>query len=48
MKVTSVDVLSCEGGWRILNFVKIQTDEGLTGVCRVQLRAIGADPGRSD
>ena len=31
MKVTSVDVLSCEGGWRILNFVKIQTDAGIIG-----------------
>ncbi len=31
MKVTSLDVYSCEGGWRILNFIKIETDEGLTG-----------------
>jgi L-alanine-DL-glutamate epimerase-like enolase superfamily enzyme len=31
MKVVSVDVLQCEGGWRTLNFVKIQTDDGITG-----------------
>ncbi|MCZ6633896.1 MAG: mandelate racemase/muconate lactonizing enzyme family protein [bacterium] len=31
MKVTSVDVLSCEGGWRTLNFLKVETDEGITG-----------------
>jgi len=31
MKVTAIDILSCEGGWRTLNFVKIQTDEGING-----------------
>ncbi|MFH1086642.1 MAG: mandelate racemase/muconate lactonizing enzyme family protein [Chloroflexota bacterium] len=31
MKVTQVETLSCEGGWRIHNFVKISTDEGLVG-----------------
>ena len=31
MKIVSVDVLQCEGGWRTQNFVKIQTDEGITG-----------------
>jgi galactonate dehydratase len=31
MKVTKVETLSCEGGWRIHNFVKITTDTGLVG-----------------
>lgn len=31
MKITSIDVFSCEGGWRTLNFVKVGTDEGITG-----------------
>lgn len=31
MKIISIDVFSCEGGWRTLNFIKIQTDEGITG-----------------
>lgn len=31
MKVTSVDVLQCEGGTRTLNFVKVRTDGGYTG-----------------
>lgn len=31
MRVTNVETLSCEGGWRIHNFVKISTDEGLVG-----------------
>ena len=31
MKVTKIETLSCEGGWRIHNFVKITTDEGLVG-----------------
>lgn len=31
MKVTKVDVLHVDGGWRPWTYVKIQTDEGLTG-----------------
>lgn len=31
MRITKVETLSCEGGWRIHNFVKITTDEGLVG-----------------
>lgn len=31
MIVTQVETLSCEGGWRTHNFVKISTDEGLVG-----------------
>ena len=31
MKVTAVETLSCEGGWRIHNFVKLTTDAGLVG-----------------
>ena len=31
MKITSIDVFSCEGSWRTLNFIKIETDEGITG-----------------
>ena len=32
MKITSIDVFSCEGSWRTLNFIKIETDEGITGM----------------
>jgi L-alanine-DL-glutamate epimerase-like enolase superfamily enzyme len=31
MKITSVETLLCSGGWRPWQFVKIQTDEGITG-----------------
>ena len=31
MKVTSVETLSCAGGWRTHNFLKVTTDEGLIG-----------------
>ena len=31
MRIIAVDVLSCAGGNRILNFVRIRTDQGLTG-----------------
>lgn len=31
MRITRVETFSCEGGWRIHNFVKISTDEGLVG-----------------
>ena len=31
MRVTKVETLSCEGGWRTHNFVKITTDTGLVG-----------------
>jgi L-alanine-DL-glutamate epimerase-like enolase superfamily enzyme len=31
MKVTKIETLSCDGGWRTQNFVKISTDEGITG-----------------
>ncbi len=31
MKITKVETLHCDGGWRQWSFVKIQTDEGVTG-----------------
>ena len=31
MKITSVELLQCDGGWRVQNFVKIRTDDGITG-----------------
>ncbi len=31
MKITKVETLHCDGGWRQWSFVKIQTDEGITG-----------------
>lgn len=31
MKVTGVDILVAGGGWRNFNFVRVSTDEGLTG-----------------
>jgi galactonate dehydratase len=31
MKITSIETLHCDAGWRPWSFVKIQTDEGITG-----------------
>ncbi|HWP47024.1 MAG TPA: mandelate racemase/muconate lactonizing enzyme family protein [Candidatus Limnocylindrales bacterium] len=31
MKITKVETIHCDAGWRPWSFVKIQTDEGLTG-----------------
>jgi galactonate dehydratase len=31
LKITRVETLHCDGGWRPWSFVKIQTDEGITG-----------------
>jgi len=31
VKITEVDVLNCDGGWAPWTFVKVQTDEGITG-----------------
>ncbi len=31
MKITRVETLHCDAGWRVWSFVKIQTDEGITG-----------------
>jgi galactonate dehydratase len=31
MKITEVETLHCDAGWRVWSFVKIQTDEGVTG-----------------
>jgi L-alanine-DL-glutamate epimerase-like enolase superfamily enzyme len=30
MKVTKIETLSCDGGWRTQNFVKMYTDEGIS------------------
>ena len=31
MKVTQVESLHCDAGWRVFSFLKISTDEGLIG-----------------
>lgn len=31
MKVTGIDILVAGAGWRNFNFLKVSTDEGLTG-----------------
>lgn len=31
MKITRIETLSCDGGWRTHNFVKMHTDEGIIG-----------------
>ena len=31
MKITTVETIHCDAGWRVWTFVKIQTDEGITG-----------------
>ena len=30
-KITSVDILACDAGWRNYHFVKVTTEEGLVG-----------------
>ena len=31
MKITSVETLSCDAGWRNYHFVKLSTDKGVVG-----------------
>ena len=31
MKITNVEAMICDAGWRPWTFVKVQTDNGLTG-----------------
>ena len=31
MKVTAVETIECDAGWRNYYFVKISTDKGITG-----------------
>ena len=31
MKITKVDTLHCDAGWRVWSFVKIETDTGISG-----------------
>ncbi|MCI0530241.1 MAG: hypothetical protein L0Y56_22585, partial [Nitrospira sp.] len=31
MKITKVETIHCDAGWQPWTFVKIQTDEGITG-----------------
>jgi galactonate dehydratase len=31
MKITSIETIHCNAGWRVWTFVKMQTDEGITG-----------------
>jgi galactonate dehydratase len=35
MKITKVETLSCDGGWRTQNFVKMYTDEGIIGYSEI-------------
>ena len=32
MKLTGFETLHCDAGWRVLSFLKLTTDEGLTGI----------------
>ena len=32
MKVTGCETLHCDAGWRDFSFLKLTTDEGVTGV----------------
>lgn len=32
MKLTGYDILHCDAGWRVFSFLKLTTDEGLTGI----------------
>ena len=31
MKITAVETLACDAGWRNYHFVKVSTDAGVTG-----------------
>lgn len=31
MKVKRIETIHCDGGWRVLSFLKVTTDSGLTG-----------------
>ena len=31
MKVTKIETLRCDAGWRTFSFLKVMTDEGLVG-----------------
>jgi hypothetical protein len=31
MKVTRIETLRCDAGWRMFSFLKVMTDEGLIG-----------------
>ena len=31
MKITKIEDLHCDAGWRTFSFIKISTDEGLIG-----------------
>ena len=35
MKITKITPIFCDGVWRVFTFVKVETDEGLTGYGRV-------------
>ena len=31
MKITKIETLHCDAGWRVNSFLKVSTDEGITG-----------------
>jgi L-alanine-DL-glutamate epimerase-like enolase superfamily enzyme len=31
MKVTRIETLRCDAGWRMFSFLKVMTDEGIVG-----------------
>ena len=32
MKITGCEMLHCDAGWRDFSFLKVMTDEGVTGI----------------
>ena len=31
MKITAIEDLHCDAGWRVFSFLKVSTDEGIVG-----------------
>ncbi len=31
MKITKIEDLHCDAGWRVFSFLKVETDEGIVG-----------------
>ena len=42
MKITNIETLIVDAGWRPWMFVKVETDEGITGWGEMQRRKISA------
>ena len=47
MKITSIEILHADGGGRVLDFLKISTDEGLVGWSEYKESFGGLGVGRS-